>query len=68
MVLYLQANYCGTFAIAELNKWQNLESDNPFDWDAFFTLEDDIPGDTPLVEINKMVVEKYGCKKLVIQF
>ena len=68
MVLYLQANYCGTFAIAELNKWQNLESDNPLDWNAFFTLEDDIPGDTPLVEINKMVVEKYGCKKLVLDF
>lgn len=68
MILYLQANYNGTFAIAELNKWQNLESDNPFDWDAYFTLEDEIPGNTPIVEIYKKVVEEYNCKKLVIQF
>ena len=63
MVLYLQANYNGTFAIAEKNKYKDEVA--PYD---YYTLEDNIPSDTPVVEINKLVVEKYGCKKLVIQF
>ena len=63
MVLYLQANYNGTFAIAEKNTWK----DEALSCD-YFTLEDEIPGNTPIVEIYKKVVEEYNCKKLVIQF
>ena len=63
MTLYLQANYCGTFAIAEKNNYK--DEIHPYD---YYTLEDNIPSNTPVVEIYKMVVEKYGCKKLIIQF
>ena len=63
MVLYLQANYGGTFAIAEKNNYKDEVA--PYD---YYTLEGNISGNTSIVEINKLVVEKYGCKKLVIQF
>ena len=59
MELYLQKNYDGTFTIAE---------EHPLDFTDYLALEENIPGTTTMVEINKLVVEKYGCKKLIIQF
>ena len=59
MELYLQKNTDGTFTIAE---------EHPFDLYDYIALEENIPGTTTIAEINKLVVEKYNCKKLVIQF
>ena len=56
MILYLQKNYNGTFAIAE--KW---------DYD-YFTLIDNLPGDITYQSLARLLVEKYGCKKLVFDF
>jgi len=62
MILYLQSNSDKTFTISEKN---NFKSELfPFD---YYTLEDNIKGDTPIIEIYKKVVKKYNCKKLVIQ-
>ena len=58
MVLFLQANYNGTFAIAE---W--CDSMN-----CYFELEGNISKDTPIATINELVVKKYKCSKLVIDF
>lgn len=63
MLLFLQANYNGTFAIAEKNNFK--DEIHPYD---YYTLEDNIPGNTPILDIYEMVSRKYNCKKLVLQF
>ena len=63
MTLYLQKNYNGSFAIAELNTNKN----DMFDAD-FFTLIDNIDKNTTYQDIINLVVEKFNCKKLVLDF
>ena len=63
MILYLQKNCNGTFAIAEKNDFKGSM------WDCdYFTLIDNLPGDITYQSLARLVVEKYGCKKLIIQF
>lgn len=63
MVLYLQKNYNGTFAIAEKN---NRKSELfPCD---YYTLLDNISKEMTYQELANLVVEKFGCKKLVLNF
>ena len=63
MVLYLQKNYNGTFAIAEKNNHKS----EMFDCD-YFTLIDNIKGNTTYKAIAEMVAREFGCKKLVLDF
>ena len=63
MVLYLQKNYNGTFAIAEKN---NCKSEL-FDCD-YYTLLDNISKEMTYQSLANLVVEKFGCKKLVLDF
>ena len=63
MILYLQKNYNGTFAIAEKN---NCKSEL-FNCD-YFTLLDNINGNMTYQALANLVVEKFGCKKLVLDF
>lgn len=63
MILYLQKNYDGTFAIAEKN---NCKSELfPYD---YYTLLDNISGDMTYQALANLVVEKFGCKKLILDF
>ena len=63
MILYLQKNYNGTFAIAEKNSCKS----ELFDCD-YFTLLDNINGNMTYQALANLVVEKFGCKKLVLDF
>ncbi len=63
MILYLQKNYNGTFAIAEKN---NCKSEL-FDCD-YFTLLDNISKEMTYKALVELVVEKFSCKKLVLDF
>ena len=63
MILYLQKNYDGTFAIAEKN---NRKSEI-FDCD-YYTLLDNISKEMTYQALVNLVVEKFGCKKLVLNF
>ena len=63
MVLYLQKNYNGTFTIAIENNCKGGM------WDSdYLTLIDNLPGDITYQSLANLVIEKFGCKKLVIQF
>ena len=63
MILYLQKNYNGTFAIAQKN---NCKSEIlPYD---YYTLLDNISSDMTYQALANLVVEKFGCKKLVLDF
>ena len=63
MILYLQKNYNGTFAITEKNDFKGGM------WDCdYFTLIDNLPGDITYQSLARLVVEKFGCKKLVLDF
>ena len=63
MILYLQKNYNGTFAIAEKN---NCKSELfPCD---YYTLLDNISREMTYQALANLVVEKFGCKKLVLDF
>ena len=63
MILYLQKNCNGTFAIAEKN---NCRSEL-FDCD-YFTLLDNISKEMTYKALVELVVEKFGCKKLILDF
>ena len=63
MILYLQKNYDGTFAIAEKN---NCKSEM-FDCD-YYILIDNILGNTTYQAIANLVMKEFGCKKLVLDF
>ena len=63
MTLYLQKNYNGSFAITELN----TNKSDMFDAD-FYTLIDNIDKNTTYQDIINLVVEQFGCKKLVLDF
>lgn len=63
MTLYLQKNYNGSFAIAE----RNLHKDEMFSTD-YYTLIDEINGNATYQDIVNLVAEKFGCKKLVLDF
>ena len=61
-MLYLQANYNGTFAIAAKNEYK----DELFPYD-YYTILDNLPKDMTFAQLNALVVKKFGCKKLIIQ-
>jgi hypothetical protein len=63
MILYLQKNYNGTFAIAMKNPSKN----DIFPCD-YICLMDEIRGTMSYKTLVELVVEKFGCKKLVIDF
>ena len=63
MTLYLQKNYNGSFAIAELN----INKSDMFDAD-FYTLIDNIDKNTTYQDIINLVVKQFNCKKLVLDF
>ena len=63
MTLYLQKNYNGSFAIAELNtnKYNMFVA-------VFYTRIDNIDKNTTYQDIINLVVEQFNCKKLVLDF
>lgn len=63
MKLYLQKNYNGTFAIAEKRDYKN----ELFPC-VYYTLLDNISGDMTYQALVNLVVEKFGCTKLVLDF
>jgi hypothetical protein len=63
MKLYLQKNYNGTFAIA----MENPSKNEIFPCD-YIVLMDEIRGTMPYKTLVDLVVEKFGCKKLVLDF
>lgn len=63
MILYLQKNYNGTFAIAEKNNFKS----ELFPCD-YFTLLDNINKEMTYQALVNLAVEKFGCKKLVLDF
>ena len=63
MILYLQKNSNGTFAIAEKN---NRKSEM-FDC-YYYILVDNILGNTTYQAIANLVMREFDCKKLVINF
>jgi hypothetical protein len=63
MILYLQKNYDGTFAIAEKNNHKS----ELFPCD-YYTLLDNISKEMTYQELANLVIEKFGCKKLVLNF
>ena len=65
MKLYLQKCYENSFMVTRL--LPSLPG-YPIDYFGYDILEFDIDGRTPIIEIYNLVVEKYGCKKLVLDF
>ena len=63
MVLFLQKNYNGTFAIA----MPNLCKSEMCDLD-YFTLLDNISKEMTYQALVNLVVEKFGCEKLILDF
>lgn len=63
MKLYLQKNYNGTFAIAMENP-----SKNEIFPEDYIVLMDEVRGTIPYKTLVDLVVEKFGCSKLVIDF
>ena len=63
--MYLQKNYNGSYALAVANPYKNDEVLGGAD---YILVMDNINKNTSFETINKMVVEKFGCEKLVIQF
>lgn len=63
MILYLQKNYNGTFAISCKNNYK----DEIFNYD-YETLIDNISKDTSFIDIYNLVVKNYNCKKLILDF
>ena len=65
MILYLQKCYEDSFMITELLPCQ---PGRPVDGRGYGILEFDIDGHVPIIEIYNFVVEKFGCKKLILDF
>ena len=65
MILYLQKCYEDSFMITRLVP---CSPGLPIDYYGYDILEFDIDGHTPIIEIYNLVVEKFGCKKLVLDF
>lgn len=63
MILYLQANSNGTIAIAQKNDFKS----ELFPCD-YYVLLDNISKDITYKALVNLVVEKFGCKKLVLNF
>ena len=63
MTFFFQKYYIGIFVIVELNIIKN----DMFDAD-FYTLIDNIDKNTTYQDIINLVVEQFGCKKLVLDF
>jgi len=63
MILYLQINSNGTFAIAQKNNFKSelFSSD-------YYVLLDNISKDITYKTLVNLVVEKFSCKKLVLDF
>ena len=65
MKLYLQKCYEDSFMITKLLP---SRPGLPIDDRGYDILEFDIDGRTPIIEIYKLAVKKFGCKKLVLDF
>ena len=65
MILYLQKCYEHSFMVTKLSP---SPLGYPIDWNGYEILEFNISGTTPIIEIYNLVVEKFGCKKLVLDF
>lgn len=63
MILYLQKNYCGTFAVAA----KNNQKDEVMDFD-YYDIISDIPADTNYFELVDLLAREYNCRKLVLDF
>lgn len=63
MILYLQKNYNGSFAIAQKNNCKSALF--PCD---YYTLLDNINKEMTYQALVNLVVEKFGCKKLILDF
>lgn len=63
MILYLQTNSNGTFAIAQKNDFKS----ELFPCD-YYVLLDNISKDITYKALANLVIEKFGCKKLVLDF
>ena len=63
MKLYLQKNYNGTFAVAMKNEFKS----ELFPCD-YYTLLDNISKEMTYQTLVNLVVEKFGCTKLVLDF
>ena len=66
MTMYLQRNYCGTFAVTIKNEFKNSEW--LFKGMDYITIMDDIPATYTFTRLNKFLKETFGCKKLVLDF
>ena len=66
MTMYLQRNYCGTFAVTIKNEFKNSEW--LFKGMDYITIMDDIPATCTFTRLNKFLKENFGCKKLVLDF
>jgi len=63
MKLYLQKSYNGTFIIAEKRGYKNELFTG-----MYYILLDNISGDMTYQALANLVVEKFGCTKLVLDF
>ena len=61
-IIYLQKETNGKVGLAV--KVQNKCEEFPYDYYTLETLTNEIT----FQELNKLVIEKYNCKKLIIQF
>ena len=62
-MLYLQKDYNGTFTLAVKNEFK----DELFPYD-YVAVMSNISKDLTIAQLNVLVVEKFGCKKLVFDF
>jgi len=63
MILYLQKDYNGTMSIAAKNIYKS-DMNNA----DYILVMGGINKDMTIQALNQLVVEKFGCQKLVIQF
>lgn len=63
MVLYLQKDYNGTMSIAAKNTYKS-DMNNA----DYILVMGGINKDMTIQALNQLVIEKFGCKKLIIQF
>lgn len=65
MILYLQKCYEDSFMITKRFSYQSIMYPDDCNYEI---LEFDINGHTPIIEIYNLAVEKFGCKKLILDF
>lgn len=63
MILYLQKDYDGTMSLAAKNTYKS-DMNNA----DYVLVMGGINKNMTFKELNQLVIEKFGCRKLVIQF